>query len=97
MKRQLVMYLVPLAAFLGPFTQTIYTPILPEVREAFAASSFLIFQCYMGIAFGPMAGSMLFAAGRYRLAYAVDDLLFLACSLLLAVRIAQAYKQSPSA
>ncbi|WP_252181467.1 hypothetical protein [Geobacillus thermoleovorans] len=44
MKRQLVVYLVSLAAFLGPFTQTIYTPILPEVREAFATSSFLMSQ-----------------------------------------------------
>ncbi|OXB91517.1 hypothetical protein B9L21_01390 [Geobacillus uzenensis] len=42
MKRQLVVYLVSLAAFLGPFPQTIYTPILPEVRAAFATSSFLI-------------------------------------------------------
>ncbi|MGZ0086888.1 hypothetical protein ACWNXI_15320 [Caldibacillus thermoamylovorans] len=40
MKRQLVVYVVSLAAFLGPFTQTIYTPILPEVRAAFATSSF---------------------------------------------------------
>ncbi len=63
MKRQLVVYLVSLAAFLGPFTQTIYTPILPEVREAFATSSFLInltisiftfFLAMMQIVYGPL-------------------------------------------
>jgi MFS family permease len=42
MKRQLVVYLVSLAAFLGPFTQTVYTPILPEVTAALATSSFWI-------------------------------------------------------
>jgi len=63
MKRQLVVYLVSLAAFLGPFTQTIYTPILPEVRAAFATSSFLInltisiftfFLAMMQIIYGPL-------------------------------------------
>ncbi|MEB3752167.1 MFS transporter [Geobacillus sp. FSL W8-0032] len=63
MKRQLVVYVVSLAAFLGPFTQTIYTPILPEVRAAFATSSFLInltisiftfFLAMMQIVSGPL-------------------------------------------
>ncbi|NNU84387.1 MFS transporter [Geobacillus sp. BMUD] len=63
MKRQFVVYLVSLAAFLGPFTQTIYTPILPEVREAFATSSFLInltisiftfFLAMMQMVYGPL-------------------------------------------
>ncbi|NNV06634.1 MFS transporter [Geobacillus sp. C56-T2] len=63
MKRQFVVYVVSLAAFLGPFTQTIYTPILPEVRAAFAPSSFLInltiaiftfFLAMMQIVYGPL-------------------------------------------
>ncbi|MBA2875562.1 MFS transporter [Thermaerobacillus caldiproteolyticus] len=42
MNRTLIVYLVSLAAFLGPFTQTIYTPILPEVAKDFGTSSFLV-------------------------------------------------------
>jgi MFS transporter, DHA1 family, multidrug resistance protein len=42
MNRTVIVYLVSLAAFLGPFTQTIYTPILPEVTADFATSSFLV-------------------------------------------------------
>ncbi|TCP54747.1 hypothetical protein EV586_104369 [Tumebacillus sp. BK434] len=32
MKHRVNLYLVALAALLGPFTQTIYTPILPVVQ-----------------------------------------------------------------
>jgi MFS transporter, DHA1 family, multidrug resistance protein len=35
MNRTAMVYLVSLAAFLGPFMQTIYTPILPEVTGDF--------------------------------------------------------------
>lgn len=42
MSRTAIVYLVSLAAFLGPFTQTIYTPILPEVTKDFGTSSFLV-------------------------------------------------------
>jgi hypothetical protein len=37
-----IVYLVSLAAFLGPLTQTIYTPILSEATGDFAASSLLV-------------------------------------------------------
>jgi DHA1 family bicyclomycin/chloramphenicol resistance-like MFS transporter len=42
MNRTAIVYLVSLAAFLGPLTQTIYTPILPEVTGDFTVSSFLM-------------------------------------------------------
>ena len=42
MNVRLILYLVAFSAFLGPLTQTIYTPILPEVREQFATTPFLI-------------------------------------------------------
>ncbi|WP_223812014.1 MFS transporter [Geobacillus sp. 46C-IIa] len=80
MKRQLVVYFVSLAAFLGPFPQTIYTPILSEVRAAFATSSFLInltisiftfFLAMMQIIYGPLTDRkgrrtvLLFGLGVY--------------------------------
>ncbi len=42
MKLRFVVYLVAFAAFLAPFTQTIYTPILPEVQDLFQSSTFLV-------------------------------------------------------
>ncbi|WP_087458687.1 MFS transporter [Tumebacillus avium] len=42
MKHRVILYLVAFAAFLGPFTQTIYTPILPEVQGHFATTQFLV-------------------------------------------------------
>lgn len=63
MNRTLIVYLVSLAAFLGPFTQTIYTPILPEVTKDFGTSSFLVnltisiftlFLALMQIVYGPL-------------------------------------------
>jgi DHA1 family bicyclomycin/chloramphenicol resistance-like MFS transporter len=63
MKRTAIVYLVSLAAFLGPFTQTIYTPILPEVTNDFGTSSFLVnltisiftfFLALMQMVYGPL-------------------------------------------
>ncbi|ANB57149.1 sugar (and other) transporter family protein [Anoxybacillus sp. B7M1] len=63
MNKTLIVYLVSLAAFLGPFTQTIYTPILPEVTKDFGTSSFLVnltisiftlFLALMQIVYGPL-------------------------------------------
>ena len=42
LNKRLIVYLVAFAAFLGPFTQTIYTPILPEVQMHFHTTQFLI-------------------------------------------------------
>jgi DHA1 family bicyclomycin/chloramphenicol resistance-like MFS transporter len=42
MKLRFVVYLVTFAAFLAPFSQTIYTPILPEVQNLFQSSTFLV-------------------------------------------------------
>jgi MFS transporter, DHA1 family, multidrug resistance protein len=41
-RRSLVVYLVSLAAFLGPFTQTVYAPILPELRTRFGTSQLVV-------------------------------------------------------
>lgn len=38
----LVVYLVALAAFMGPFTQTVYTPILPDLPARFGTSLFVV-------------------------------------------------------
>ncbi|OAT72211.1 MFS transporter [Parageobacillus thermoglucosidasius] len=63
MNRTAIVYLVSLAAFLGPFTQTIYTPILPEVTKDFGTSSFLVnltisiftfFLALMQMVYGPL-------------------------------------------
>jgi MFS transporter, DHA1 family, multidrug resistance protein len=42
MKKQLIVYLVSFVAFLGPFTQSIYTPMLPEIQNQFQASPFVV-------------------------------------------------------
>ncbi|GIM45159.1 MFS transporter [Collibacillus ludicampi] len=63
MNRQLIVYLVSFAAFLGPFTQTIYAPILPEIQSDFRTSQFLvnlsisiftIFLALMQMIYGPL-------------------------------------------
>ncbi|MGI6125886.1 MAG: MFS transporter [Planifilum sp.] len=67
MNRSLLVYLVSLAAFLGPFTQSIYTPMLPEIQEYFRASPFVvnltisIFTlglALMQIVYGPLADTL---------------------------------------
>lgn len=40
--QKFIIYLVGFAAFLGPFTQTIYAPILPEIQTGFQTSQFLV-------------------------------------------------------
>ncbi|WP_438444962.1 MFS transporter [Gorillibacterium sp. sgz5001074] len=42
MNKRWAVYAVSLAAFLGPFTQTIYTPLLPEVTDALHTTPFLV-------------------------------------------------------
>jgi MFS transporter, DHA1 family, multidrug resistance protein len=37
-----LVYLVSLAAFMGPFTQTVYTPILPDLERRFDTSVFIV-------------------------------------------------------
>jgi predicted MFS family arabinose efflux permease len=37
-----IVYLVSLSAFLGPFTQTVYTPILPDLQRRFDTSLFVV-------------------------------------------------------
>jgi MFS family permease len=61
-----IVYFVAFAAFLGPFTQTIYTPMLPEVIHYFHTSQFLgnfsisiftIILALMQIVYGPLTDS----------------------------------------
>lgn len=63
MNPKLIVYLVSFAAFLGPFTQNIYTPILPEIQTHFQTSIFLVnmsisiftlFLALMQIIYGPL-------------------------------------------
>lgn len=42
MSPRLLTFMVAFAAFLGPFTQTVYAPILPELGAALATTPFLI-------------------------------------------------------
>lgn len=61
-----LLYLVAFAAFLGPFTQTIYMPILPEIQTDFQTSRFLVnlsisiftvVLAVMQIVYGPLTDS----------------------------------------
>lgn len=63
MNRKFVLYIVAFAAFLGPFTQTIYTPILPEVASQLHSTSFIVnmtisvftlFLAIMQVIYGPL-------------------------------------------
>ncbi|SDO12552.1 Multidrug resistance protein [Paenibacillus sp. yr247] len=63
MNRKLIVYIVAFAAFLGPFTQTIYTPVLPEVASQFHTTSFVVnltisvfslFLAIMQMIYGPV-------------------------------------------
>lgn len=42
MNKMLIVYIVSFAAFFGPFTQTIYTPMLPEVQQQFQSSELVV-------------------------------------------------------
>lgn len=42
MNKKAIVYLVGLVAFFGPFTQTIYTPMLPQIQEQYQTSEFVV-------------------------------------------------------
>ncbi|AHL76977.1 MFS transporter [Stutzerimonas stutzeri] len=63
MSPRLLTFMVAFAAFLGPFTQTVYAPILPELGEALQTTPFLInlsisiftfVLAFMQIIYGPL-------------------------------------------
>jgi MFS transporter, DHA1 family, multidrug resistance protein len=63
----LLVYLVAFAAFLGPFSQTIYVPLIPEVtRELhttpflvnFSISIYTVFLALMQMVYGPLTDSI---------------------------------------
>jgi DHA1 family bicyclomycin/chloramphenicol resistance-like MFS transporter len=63
MRKKFLVYLVSAVAFFGPFTQTIYTPMLPEIQEQFHASQdavnltvsiYQIFFAIMQLVYGPL-------------------------------------------
>ncbi|MGK9066633.1 MFS transporter [Stutzerimonas chloritidismutans] len=63
MSPRLLTFMVAFAAFLGPFTQTVYTPILPELGTALRTTPFLInlsisiftfVLAFMQIIYGPL-------------------------------------------
>lgn len=67
MNKKLITYLVSFAAFMGPFTQSIYTPLLPEVKTVFGASEYLInltisiftfVMAAMQIVYGPLTDNI---------------------------------------
>jgi len=67
--KKLITYLVSFAAFFGPFTQSIYTPLLPQVQQQFNTSEYVInltisiftfVMAFMQIVYGPLTDN----AGR---------------------------------
>ncbi|MBL0387153.1 MFS transporter [Tumebacillus sp. ITR2] len=63
MNKRILLYLVALCAFMGPFTQTIYTPLLPEVQTELhttqllinlTISVFTVVLALMQIVYGPL-------------------------------------------
>lgn len=65
--RTLLVYLVAFAAFLGPFSQTIYVPIIPEVTKELHTTSFLVnfsisiytvFLALMQMVYGPLTDAI---------------------------------------
>jgi multidrug resistance protein len=65
--RILIVYLVAIAAFLGPFSQTIYVPIIPEVTKELHTTPFLVnvsisiytvFLALMQMVYGPLTDSI---------------------------------------
>ncbi|MEK4030610.1 MFS transporter [Pseudobacillus sp. FSL P4-0506] len=72
MNKKLIVYVVAFAAFFGPFTQTIYAPLIPEVQQQFHTSEFVInltisiftlVLALMQIVYGPLADKL----GRRRI------------------------------
>ncbi|QGQ94069.1 MFS transporter [Paenibacillus psychroresistens] len=104
MNRKFVVYIVAFAAFLGPFTQTIYTPVLPEVASQFHTTSFVVnltisvftfFLAIMQIVYGPLTDSkgrrkvILFGISLYVIA-SLGCFLSKSIELLLVFRALQA-------
>src|SRR3954453_8602207 len=65
--KKLVTYLVSFAAFFGPFTQSIYTPLLPQVKQQFQTteyvvnltiSIFTVVMAFMQIVYGPLTDNV---------------------------------------
>lgn len=72
LNKKLIVYVVAFAAFFGPFTQTIYAPLIPEVQQQFHTSEFVInltisiftlVLALMQIVYGPLADKL----GRRRI------------------------------
>ncbi|MGZ0086889.1 MFS transporter [Caldibacillus thermoamylovorans] len=84
--------------FLG-LSLPVQTTVLTNVFQANRSTAIGVYNFfrYMGMAFGPMIGSALLAAGGDRLVYAVDDVLFFTCALFLTARVARAAKRPSSA
>jgi DHA1 family bicyclomycin/chloramphenicol resistance-like MFS transporter len=64
---KLITYLVSFAAFFGPFTQSIYTPLLPQVRQQFNTSEYVVnltisiftfVMAFMQIVYGPLTDNV---------------------------------------
>ena len=104
MNRKFIVYIVAFAAFLGPFTQTIYTPVLPEVAYQFHTSSFVVnltisvftfFLAIMQIVYGPLTDTkgrrkvILFGIALYVIA-SIGCFLSANIELLLVFRALQA-------
>jgi len=67
MNKKLITYLVSFAAFFGPFTQSIYTPLLPQVKQQFHTSEygvnltisiFTFVMAFMQIVYGPLVDNL---------------------------------------
>ncbi|MBF9140783.1 MFS transporter [Hymenobacter sp. BT439] len=67
MNKKLITYLVSFAAFFGPFTQSIYTPLLPQVKQQFQASEYLVnltisiftvVMALMQVVYGPLVDNV---------------------------------------
>lgn len=65
--KKLITYLVSFAAFFGPFTQSIYTPLLPQVKQQFHTSEYVVnltisiftfVMAFMQIVYGPLTDNV---------------------------------------
>src|SRR5918911_2444227 len=61
--KNVITYIVSFAAFFGPFTQSIYTPLLPQVKQQFQTSEYVVnltisiftfVMAFMQIVYGPL-------------------------------------------
>lgn len=65
--KKMITYLVSFAAFFGPFSQSIYTPLLPRVQQQFGASEYMVnltisiftfVMAFMQIVYGPLTDTV---------------------------------------